>query len=49
MPKLMSNDQVDKLKLNNAEVDKQKGLRKKKRKGIQKWKLIDTQCESNIY
>ena len=38
----MSNDEVDKLKLHNAEVDRQKSLREKKRTGIQKRKLIDT-------
>ena len=36
------------LKLSNDEVDKLKSLRKKKRKGIQKRKLINTPCESNI-
>ena len=41
--KLMSNNEVDKLKLNNNEVDKKKKrLRKKKRTSIQKRKLIDT-------
>ena len=40
--KLMSNNEVDKLKLHNDEVDKQKNLREKKRTGIQKRKLIDT-------
>ena len=44
-----SNDDVDKLKLNNDEFDKEKKLRKKKRKGIQRRNLIDTLCESNIY
>ena len=40
---LMSNDEVDKLTLNNNEVDKkEKRLRKKKRASIQKRKLIDT-------
>ena len=29
-------------------VDKQKSLRKKKRKVVQKKKMIDTRCESNI-
>ena len=38
----MSNDEVDKLKLHNDEVDRQKSLREKKRTGIQKRKLIDT-------
>ena len=38
--KLMSNDKVDKLKLNNNEVDKEKRLRKKKLTSIQN--LIDT-------
>ena len=40
--KLMSNDEVDKLKLHNDEVDRKKILREKKRTGIQKRKLIDT-------
>ena len=35
MMKLMSNNKVDNLKLNNNEFDKLKSLRKKKRKGIQ--------------
>ena len=38
----MSNDEVDKLKLHNDEVDRQKSLRENKRTGIQKRKLIDT-------
>ena len=33
--KLMSNDEVDKLKLSNDEVDKKKHLKKKKRTSIQ--------------
>ena len=41
--KLMSDDEVDKLKLNNNEADKKKRLRKKKKNSIQKRKLIDTQ------
>ena len=49
MIKVMSNDDVDNFKLNNDEFDKQKKLTKKKRKGIQKRKVIDTLCESNIY
>ena len=49
MMKLMSNDDVDKLKLNNDKFDKEKNLKKKKRKGIQKGNLIDALCESNIY
>ena len=41
MMELMSNDEVDKLTLNNNEVDKkEKRLRKKKRTSIQKRKLI---------
>ena len=35
MMKLMSNNNVDNLKLNNNEFDKLKSLRKKKRKDIQ--------------
>ena len=43
MMELMSNDEVDKLTLNNNKVDKkEKRLRKKKRTSIQKKKLIDT-------
>ena len=42
MMKLMSNDEVDKLKLNNVEADKKKRLRKKKRTSIEKRKLIYT-------
>ena len=43
MMKLVSNDEIDKLTLNNNEVDKKKKrLRKKKRTSIQKRKLIDT-------
>ena len=43
MMKLVSNDEIDKLTLNNNEVDKKKKrLRKKKRTRIQKRKLIDT-------
>ena len=49
MMKLMSNDDVDKLKWNNDKFDKEKNLKKKKRKGIQKGNLINTLCESNIY
>ena len=49
MIKLMSNDDVDNFKLNNDEFDKQKKLTKKKRKGIEKRKVIDALCESNIY
>ena len=41
----MSNDDVDRLKLNNDKFDKERKLRKKKRRDIQKRKLI----ESNIY
>ena len=40
--KLMSNDEVDKLKLHNDEVDTKKSLREKKITRIQKRKLIDT-------
>ena len=40
---LMSNDEVDKLKLNNNEVDKKKKcLRIKKLTSIQKRKLVDS-------
>ena len=46
--KLMYNDEVDKLKLNNDEVDKKKSLRKKKRTSIQKRKLIDTPYTKNV-
>ena len=45
----MSNDDVDRLKLNNDKFDKERKLRKKKRRDIQKRKLIDVLCESNIY
>ena len=38
----MSNDEVDKLKLHNDEVDRQNSLREKNRTGNQKRKLIDT-------
>ena len=41
--KLMSNDEDDKLKLNNSEAGKLKSLRKKKRTCIQRIKLIYTQ------
>ena len=37
------------MKLNNDEFDKEKKLRKKKIKDIQRRNLIDTLCESNIY
>ena len=41
--KLINNDKVDKLKLNNTEVDKKKKrLKKKKITSLQKRKLIDT-------
>ena len=43
MMKLMSDDEVDKLKLNNNEADKKKRLRKKKKNSIQKRKMIDKQ------
>ena len=46
--KLMYNDEVDKLKVNNDEVDKKKSLRKKKRTSIQKRKLIDTLFSKNV-
>ena len=50
MMKLMSNDDVDKLKLNNDKFDKEKkSEEKEKKKSIQKGKLFDTLCESNIY
>ena len=49
MVKLMSNSEDDKLKLKNDEVDELKNLKKKIRKGIQKRKLIDAPCESNMY
>ena len=42
MMKLMSKDEVDKLKLNNNEVIGKKRLRKKKRTSIRKRKLIAT-------
>ena len=44
----MSNNEVDKLKLHNDEVDKQKNLREKKRTGIQKRKLIDTPFAKSV-
>ena len=48
--KLMSNDKVDTLKLNNNEVDKKKKkrLKKKKRTSIQERKLIDTPFTKHI-
>ena len=39
--KLISNDEVDKLKLNNGEFNKEKKLRKKERNCIQKRNLIN--------
>ena len=53
MMKLMSNDNVHKLKLNNDEVDKSKNLRKKKRKVFRRG-YIDADFEKcasseNIY
>ena len=39
--KFMNDGKVDKLKLNNDEIDKLKNLRKKKRTVIQKRKLIE--------
>ena len=42
MMKLMSNDEVDKLKLNKIKLMIKKRLRKRKRTSIQKKKLIET-------
>ena len=41
--KFKSNEQVDEVRLNSGEGDKQKILRKKKKTGIQKRKLVDKQ------
>ena len=40
--------QAQKRERERNRVDKQKSLRKKKRKVVQKKKMIDTRCESNI-
>ena len=47
----MSNDDIDKLKLNTDEFDKLKKKKneKNKRKDIQKKKLIDAPYETNLY
>ena len=42
MMKLMGNDEIDKLKLNNNEFDKKKKKHLKKKKRISIQKLIDT-------
>ena len=41
--KFKSNEEVDEVRLSSGEDDKQKILRKKKKTGIQKRKLVDKQ------